>query len=96
MLGDANGTYYDDGNAATAGTDDYAFIWDFQAGSDLVQLAGSQADYVLQTDAAGLAPGTSVWHVGPAGAANELIGVLNNVYGLSLDSNFVFTDTPIA
>ncbi|HEX9857293.1 MAG TPA: hypothetical protein VGA75_02985, partial [Paracoccaceae bacterium] len=92
VFGDANGSYYDDGNAATTGTADYGFVWDFLSGTDAIRLAGTAADYRLTTDAAGLPQGTAIWLAGQGGAANELIGVLNGAYGLALQSSdFVYT-----
>ena len=97
VFGDANGSYYDDGNAATAGTNDYGLIWDFVSGTDRIQLAGTAADYVLTADTTGLASGTDIWLVGQNGAANELIAAVNGVSGLNLNSNsFVFTGDLVA
>jgi hypothetical protein len=79
-----NGTvYYDDGDGATSGGDDYGYVWDFTAG-DKVRLAGTSSDYVLTEDAAGLPAGTAIWLAGSGGDQDELIGVISNVYGLSL------------
>ncbi|UWQ86122.1 cadherin-like domain-containing protein [Leisingera caerulea] len=79
-----NGTvYYDDGDGATSGGDDYGYVWDFTAG-DKVRLAGTSSDYVLTEDAAGLPGGTAIWLAGSGGDQDELIGVISNVYGLSL------------
>ncbi|MEM6656497.1 MAG: cadherin-like domain-containing protein, partial [Pseudomonadota bacterium] len=94
VFGDANGSFYDDGIGADAGEDDYGFVYDFVSGTDQVQLAGVAADYVLSIDAPGLSPGTAIWRVGENGDADELIGILNSVYGLDLNGDdFVFTDT---
>ncbi len=93
VFGDAGGAFYDDGNGATDGVEDYGFIWDFEAGIDQVQLSGSATDYLLTEDHAGLTPGTAIWLVGTGGDADELIGVINGVTGLDLeDGNFAFTD----
>jgi len=83
VFGDAGTVYYDDGNGATSGTDDYGYVWDFSAG-DKVRLAGTDTDYVLSEDAAGLPTGTAIWRVGSGGDQDELIGILHDVYGLSL------------
>ncbi|MEM9011053.1 MAG: cadherin-like domain-containing protein, partial [Pseudomonadota bacterium] len=97
VFGDADGDYYDDGDGATGGLDDYAFIYDFNASEDAVQLAGTENDYVLATDTAGLSPGTSVWRAGTAGDEDELVGVINDVYGLSLAGDeFIFAGDAIA
>jgi regulation of enolase protein 1 (concanavalin A-like superfamily) len=91
VLGDADGTYYDDLSGAGEGRGDYAFIWDFEAGEDAVQLAGVAADYLLTENHAGLTAGTAIWKAGTGTDADELIGLLNNVTGLDLnDESFVF------
>ncbi len=93
VFGDFNGTYYDDGNSATTGTSDYGLIWDFQKGTDHIQLAGAASDYLLTTNAAGLPSGTDIWHAGQGGAQNELVAVVNGVTGLNLNSgDFVYTN----
>ncbi|CUH49039.1 hypothetical protein RUA4292_03233 [Ruegeria atlantica] len=94
VFGDMGGAYYDDGVGANAGEDDYGFVYDFTSDTDHVQLAGSAADYVLSTDAPGLSPGTAIWKVGENGDADELIGILNSVYDLDLNSaDFIYADT---
>ncbi|HEX9859108.1 MAG TPA: cadherin-like domain-containing protein, partial [Paracoccaceae bacterium] len=92
VFGDPNGSYYDDGNAATDGVADYGFVWDFVSGTDMIQLAGAAADYLLSEDFAGLPQGTAIWLAGQAGAADELIGLLSGAYGLDLEnSDFLYT-----
>ena len=92
VFGDQYGTYYDDNNASSAGTEDYGFVWDFTSGTDKVQLWGSESDYVLTQNTAGLPAGTAIW-LSIDGEEDELIGVLNQSYNLSLASDdFVFTD----
>ncbi|MCR8726843.1 cadherin-like domain-containing protein, partial [Frigidibacter sp. ROC022] len=90
----ANGTvYYDDGNASSSGVEDYGFVWDFESGVDQIRLAGSAGDYTLTTNAPDLTPGTAIWLTGQNGAESELIGVLRNVSGLSLESEDFLYDT---
>jgi hypothetical protein len=97
VFGDANGSYYDDGIGATSGEEDYGYVWDFVSATDHVQLAGSAADYMLTTNHPGLPSGTAIWLVGQGGASDELVGVLNGVTGLDLNSaDFIFIDTLIA
>lgn len=50
VLGDAVGTFYDDGIAAQKGSGDLGVILDFSSG-DLIQLHGSPADYKLSKGA---------------------------------------------
>ncbi len=92
LLGDEDGRFYDDGDSTTAGLDDYALVWDFQSGADQMQLAGSPADYVLGTTSGSLPSGTSIYAFEASGP-NELIGVVNDVYGLQLASDdFIWID----
>ncbi|ETW13208.1 hypothetical protein ATO8_08351 [Roseivivax marinus] len=91
VLGQDGTVFYDDGVATSDGRADYAFVWDFEAGTDVVRLAGTAADYRLSVDEAGLPAGTAIWHIGAAGESDELIGVLNAVYDLTLDDeNFAY------
>ncbi len=93
VFGDVYGTYYDDNNASATGTEDYGFVWDFTAGTDKVQLWGDASDYTLTENASGLPEGTAIW-LSLDGQEDELIGVLNDTYGLSLGSDsFIFTDS---
>lgn len=80
VLGDENRAYYI-GN----GNGDYALIDDFKDQLDKIQL-GSTASYRLETDIAGLPKGTGII----SSATNDLIGIVKDVKGLSLNSN-VFT-----
>jgi hypothetical protein len=48
LLGDADGVFYDDGNATVQGTTDMAWITDFSAG-DKIRLHGNSAYYQLST-----------------------------------------------
>ncbi|WP_160116009.1 cadherin-like domain-containing protein [Candidatus Halocynthiibacter alkanivorans] len=97
IFGDEDNVFYDDGDGLTTGVADYGFAWDFVSGTDQVQLHGAETDYLLTEDAAGLPAGTSIWRVGTGGDTDELIGALNGVYGLDLNSSdFVFVDTPMA
>ncbi|MBI6630269.1 Ig-like domain-containing protein, partial [Pontibaca salina] len=93
MLGAGGTDYYDDGVGASAGLADYGYVWDFVSGQDQIQLGNEAADYVLTEDAVGLPAGTAIWRVGAVDEEDELIGVLNGAYGLSLVSDdFIFND----
>ena len=88
ILGESSRVYYDDGIASTAGNDAYAFLWDFEAGTDKIQLSGSADDYLLTVNSPGLPSGTAIWH---DDTVDELVAVLNGVSGLDLASNdFLF------
>ncbi|WP_109314033.1 Ig-like domain-containing protein [Ruegeria sp. AU67] len=90
IFGDSNGSYYDDGNGSTDGVNDFGYAWDFVSGTDQIQLAGTSADYALTEDTVGLPEGTAIWLLGSDGDEDELIGVINDVYGLSLTSDDFF------
>ena len=91
VFGDGNTVFYDDGDADTNGIEDYAYIWDFSSG-DAISLTGAVQDFVLTEDAAGLPSGTAIWLAGEQGGPDELIGVVKDVYGLSLSGDeFLFT-----
>ena len=83
VLGDGATWFYDDGDDASEGLDDFGFIWDFGPG-DSMRLAGTAADYILREDATGLPPGTAIWLQARADEEDELIGVVRDVAGLSL------------
>ncbi len=90
VLGDADSFYYDDGNNATDGAQDYALIYDFSSGTDQIQLSGEASDYVLGTPPSGTGNGTAIY-IANASGPDELIGVVDDVTGLSLFSDdFIF------
>ena len=79
LLGDATsqtGFYYDDGLENTVGTTDYALITDFSLSQDVVQLAGTSADYTLGSSPSGLPSGTGIFLDKSLTEPDELIGVL--------------------
>ena len=85
ILGDASGRFYDDGDNATSGSTDYAFIKDFAAG-DLIQLAGRASDYILGTARVEGITGTAIYARNPlkpvaarVGATDEWIGFIQSV-----------------
>jgi len=94
-FGDSGGTFYDDGDDGTEGLEDFALIWDFMSGVDQIQLAGSMDEYVLGGSPSGLPSGTGVYKVNQTGP-DELVGVVNDVIGLSLDSNDFLYETALA
>jgi Ca2+-binding RTX toxin-like protein len=83
ILGDAANIYYDDRNVTTAGTNDHATITDFNPSEDKVQLQGVASNYLL------VVSGTNTnLYVDKAGTEpDELIGIFQNVTGLSLTSS---------
>jgi Ca2+-binding RTX toxin-like protein len=68
--------FYSDGNPATAGTDGYGLIADFDS-CDLIQLSGSADRYFLGASPSNLPSGTGIFlH---DGAISELIGIVANI-----------------
>ncbi|MCL1471458.1 CHRD domain-containing protein [Argonema antarcticum A004/B2] len=88
ILANTNVFYYNDGNDADAGLNDYALITDFKAGEDVIQLRGSANNYVLAISKGSLPTGTAIFQVS---AQNELVGIVQGVTDLSLgSSSFTF------
>ncbi|HBB31658.1 MAG TPA: hypothetical protein DC064_07645, partial [Cyanobacteria bacterium UBA9273] len=85
ILGDANQVYYNDGNDADLGLGDYALITDFQLGQDSIQLHGTESNYILGISPGGLPSGVAIFY--QTSDQNELIGIVDGVSGLSLDSD---------
>ncbi|NJO57821.1 MAG: type I secretion protein, partial [Richelia sp. RM2_1_2] len=77
--------FYNDGDAESAGTDDYALITDFQ-NQDTIQLIGEAKDYILGAAPDGLSSGTGIFF--NDGANPELIGIITDISldDLSLDN----------
>lgn len=107
VLGDATTVFYDDGDAQTAGENDYALIKDFNRFEDTILLQGSASDYVVAALPASLESAFS--HVITAGLyrdsngsgiwdeTDELIAVVEQIDAkrLVLESGyFQFTDVP--
>ncbi len=69
--------------------DDFAFITNFKASLDILQLSGSATDYQLETVAIANVIGTGVFGEGDGSSTGELIGVLQSVSATS----FTFSDS---
>ncbi len=86
ILGDSTNIYYNDGNSSNAGKKDYAILEDFNSSEDKIKLNGSANDYVLKVSGSStrifLDDGVSGFT-----RQDELIGVVRNNTGLSLNSN---------
>ncbi|GAB5373576.1 MAG: hypothetical protein AcusKO_00380 [Acuticoccus sp.] len=78
MLGEGELSFYDDGDDATEGHDDYALIWDFEDGIDLIAIAGEFGDYVIEEADNGLPDGSAIWR-DVAGGTNELVGIVAGI-----------------
>ncbi|MCA2753948.1 MAG: M10 family metallopeptidase C-terminal domain-containing protein, partial [Microcystis sp. M137S2] len=84
ILADTTKTFYDDGNATNAGTNDYARIADFNTTDDIIQLQGSSSDYLLTVSGSN----TNLYINKPGSEPDELIAVINNQTALSLTASY--------
>ena len=83
ILGTANWIAYDDRNTATAGTNDYALITDFNASEDKIQLQGAANNYRLVVSGAD----TNLYIDKAGSEPDELIAIFQNATGLNLTSS---------
>jgi len=95
ILGEDGIDFYDDGNAQTAGLDDYAFLWGFDLAVDKIQLGGSAGDYVITAATGSLPAGQAIYRDEPGGT-DELIAVVDTDQTLSLSGNYFIYDDTIA
>jgi len=80
---------YDDGNPTTDGSDDLAIITDLIPNLDQIQLQGKYSDYRLEV----LDGNTIIYLVKPDSEADEIIGIIEGVEGLDLESDtFIYED----
>jgi Ca2+-binding RTX toxin-like protein len=91
ILGVSTNIYYDDFDATTDGSNDYATITDFNLLEDKVQLQGSVSDYVLVQSGTN----TNLFVNKLGSEPDELIAIFQNVTGLDLASS-AFEYTSIA
>lgn len=87
LLGDARGVFYDDPNAGSLGTSDYALITDFVSGTDKLQVRAGSYVYTLSGNLLSF-----YWDRNGNGVINntgrnqdELIAVLQGVSALTLN-----------
>ncbi|MEO1691878.1 MAG: hypothetical protein AAFR63_10180, partial [Cyanobacteria bacterium J06631_6] len=87
ILGDGDQRYYDDRNATTEGSTDYAVIKDFNSEQDRIQLQGDRSSYALSFYPNGTGSSlANIFYVKP-GSIPERIGIIENVASdLTLDS----------
>lgn len=78
-------SYYDDLSDTTVGTTDYALITDFNNSQDVIQLAGTAANYTLNPSPSGLPAGTGIYINKPDAEPDELIGILQGISSSSLN-----------
>ncbi|WP_375506066.1 calcium-binding protein [uncultured Nostoc sp.] len=87
VLGDAINVYYDDKNTTNAGLGDLATITDFNPSEDRIELKGSPKNYRLQS----VGTNTQIFLDKPGGEPDEIIGIVQGLVNLRLDSNdFLF------
>jgi serralysin len=85
ILGDVNQVYYNDGISTNRGLNDYARIISFSTtAGDVIQLKGKAADYSIGTSPVAGVAGTAIYN--NLFGQLELIGIVQNVAGLSLTS----------
>ena len=88
MLADRNNVYYNDSNAMTSGTEDYALILGVNINEDKIELKGTATNYGLQTSGAD----TNIYldNDGIAGlsANDELVAIVKEVLNLSLSGSY--------
>ncbi|MEM8831446.1 MAG: pre-peptidase C-terminal domain-containing protein [Cyanobacteria bacterium P01_G01_bin.19] len=80
VLGDEANVFYDDGDPATVGESDLAFITDFDASRNTIQLKGSAANYLLDffTSETGTVDADLLYDPGVS-AREEVIATLQDV-----------------
>ena len=77
IFADEAGNFYDDGLNDTTGIEDYALIWDFETGLDVIHLSGTHSDYNFEPVPQGFDGDTAIYHVN-GNPTNELIAVVRN------------------
>lgn len=93
-LGNYAASFYNDGLVFTRGNNDYALITDFSIGEDRIALHGSSNNFVLQPTPSSMPTGTAILLAANAprnaGGIDELIGIVQGNFSLSLDSSIFF------
>ena len=83
ILGDAVNVFYDDNNTTNPGFGDLAFITDFNSSQDRIELNGFSQDYRLQV----VGNNTRIFLDKLGAEQDEIIGIVQGVVGLTLDSD---------
>jgi Ca2+-binding RTX toxin-like protein len=83
ILGEAGVDFYDDGDTATPGTNNYALITDFDARFDSIQLGKSRDNYTLTAATINGVSGTGIYLNKPTGEPAELVGLIQGATSLS-------------
>ncbi|MBE9066248.1 hypothetical protein IQ260_06245 [Leptolyngbya cf. ectocarpi LEGE 11479] len=87
VLGNESGTLYDDGNAKSKGTKNYALITDLNVSQgDIIQLSDNY-NYRLGSSPKGVDSGRALFIDNGAGQQDELIAVIRGASNLNLNSS---------
>lgn len=96
VLGDANGVYYNDGDASNRGFSDYALLRDFLISEDTIQLSGNASQYSVvnaQTYFQGSLPDSLLYNSAAilfkdASGSDELIAIVKEYTSLDLAQSY--------
>ena len=80
ILGDARGTFYNDGNPDSQGRGDFGVITDFDAG-DRIQLHGSAANYLLGLGTYQSQSGTFIYERNPSRPLSSSVSFYDEAIG---------------
>lgn len=80
-LGTSNKAFY-----TVAGNDDYAIITDFNRQDDVIRLKGAKDGYRLDSNGALGIAGTAIYGRNNVSGADDLVAIVKDVTGLTLDS----------
>lgn len=83
-LSPSGSDYYNDGNAISFGTSDYALITDFTIGEDQIQLIQNSSRYRITDVTLGSVTGAGIYVKGNMLVRSELIGVVQGVAAADL------------
>ncbi|ESA35580.1 hemolysin-type calcium-binding region [Leptolyngbya sp. Heron Island J] len=87
VLGDRSGSFYDDGNARSMGTNNYAVITDLNiAQKDIIQLSARHS-YRLGSTPQGVSNGRALFIDNEGSTQDELIAVIRGGGNLNLNSS---------
>ncbi|MBD2415804.1 hypothetical protein FACHB389_34460 [Nostoc calcicola FACHB-389] len=92
ILGNSSSIFYNDGNSANAGLNDYALITDFNISQDKIQLQGLASSYLLGTSPISGISGTAIYldtnTNSVLNSTDELIAIVGGVTGLNLTAGY--------
>ncbi|MBX9259435.1 calcium-binding protein [Desmonostoc muscorum CCALA 125] len=92
IFGNSGAVFYNDGNNANAGLNDYALIVDFNTSQDKIQLQGLASSYLLGTSPISGISGTAIYldtnTNSVLNSTDELIAIVEGVTGLNLTAGY--------